>query len=204
MPLTAYGKNEALKGATSKMAYVGLFKNPTPYAVTSSTALNGTVFNMTGAKAKGFVNGAVVVCTALTASVTGALVITRPYYVVGEATNSFELSEQESGTAIKVAGHEVTTATEFGVLVELSGGSYARVKATWGTAEYGEIEDTAAEAIKVPAGEEVGYAGWWEKASAGSGATGVYAVAKLEHAEKFTGEGEYKVTSDKLEANPVA
>jgi hypothetical protein len=202
MPLTAYGKNNALKGATEKMKYVGLFSSAA-YAPTSETAVNGTVINLTGAKAKGFVNGASVVFRELTGSVTG-LVATRPYYVVGEATNGFEVALEEGGTAVKVTGHALeATGTKVALLTELSGGSYARVAATWGSASAGEISDTAVEAIKVPAGSTVTDAGWWEKSSGGTGSAGLQATAKLEHEETFTGEGEYKVTSDKLEAAPT-
>jgi hypothetical protein len=207
MALTAYGKNEALKGATSLIKYVGLFGFTTgsepKYALTSNTAIGGTLFNLTGAKAKGFTNNAIVFVRAVTASVTNP-VVARPYWVVGETTNGFELAVEEGGTAIKVVGAEVTTATEVFLATELTGGSYARVATAWGTAKAGEIADTAAEVVKVPAGKTVTDAGWWEKSSGGSGAAGLQAAAKLEVPEAYGAEGEYKVTSDKLEANPVA
>lgn len=202
MALTAYGKNTAITAAAAKMAYLGLFSSAT-WPATSGTAINASLINLTGAKGKGFTNNAIVMIKTLTASVTG-LVAQRPYYVVGETTNGFELALEEGGTAVKVTGAELTSATEFDLLTELTGGSYARVAATWGAASKGEISDTAAEAIKVPAGKTVSYAGWWEKSTGGAGATGLFACAKLETPETFGGEGEYKVTADKLEANPVA
>jgi hypothetical protein len=201
MALTAYGKNQALLGATAKMAFVGLFSS-SKFAATSGTSIGASLINMTGAKAKGFTNGKIVMIRVLTASVTG-LVAERPYYVVGEVTNGFELALQEGGTAVKVAGAELTTASEFAVLTEISGGSYARVATTWGAASNGEISDTAAEVIKVPAATTVTDAGWWEKLATGTGATGIQAVAKLTEPESFGAEGEYKVSSDKLEAAPT-
>ena len=198
MPLTAYGKNAALTGATEKMKYVGLFSSAA-YAPTSETAINGTKVNLTGAKGKGFVNGAIVVFRELTGGVTG-LIAGRPYYVVGEETNAFEVALEEGGAGVKVAAHALEAAgTKIALLTELSGGSYARVKAAWGAAKAGEINDTAAEAINVPAGKEVTDAGWWEGESTGK----LVSTAKLENAEAYTGAGEYKVTSDKLEAAPT-
>lgn len=199
MPLTAYGKNEALAGATAKMTWVGLFSSAA-YALTSGTAISGSTINLTGAIAKGFTNGKVVVFRKLTASVTG-LVAERPYYVVGEATNSFEVALEEGGAAVKVTGHELEAASsEVALLTELTGGTYKRVKTTWGSPKLGEVSDTAAEALKVPAGDTITDAGWWEGESTGK----LIATVKLTTSETFGGEGEYKLTSDKLEANSVA
>jgi hypothetical protein len=80
------------------------------FAPTANTVITGTVINLTGAKAKGFVNGKIVSFTKLTAGVTG-LVANKQYFVVGEATNGFEVSATEGGAAIAVAGHELETAT---------------------------------------------------------------------------------------------
>lgn len=210
MGLTAYGKNNALAGAAAKMGFVGLFGFLTSggepkFALTANTVVGSSVLNLTGAKAKGFTNGAVVILRKLTGGVTGGLVEGRTLYVVGEGTNSFELAMEVGGVGIKVTGAELVAAsTEVFLATELTGGSYTRVAATWGTASLGEILDTAAEVIKVPAGFTITDAGWFEKVTGGSGATGLQGTAKLVTAEPYVGEGEYKVTSDKLEANPVA
>jgi hypothetical protein len=199
MALTATSKNAALTGAVTKMGWVGLFKSVV-FAPTSGTVIGASLINMTGAKAKGYVNGAVVVFRELTGGVTG-LVALRPYYVVGEATNGFEVALEEGGAAVKVAGHELEGAsTKVALLTELSGGGYKRQKATWGAAANGEITDTASEAIKVPAGNEITDAGWWEGEATGK----LAAAQKLENPESFGGEGEYKVTADKLESGTVA
>lgn len=206
MGLTAQGKNEALAGATGKMTYVGLLSS-VKKAVTSNTAIGASLFNMTGAAAAGWTNEKVVVLRALTGAVTGNLVVGRAYWIIGSVTNGFELALERGGVAIKVAGHEVEASTEFALLTELTGGSYLRVKTTWGSASLGEIADTAAEAIKVPAGEEITDVGWWSVAKQSEEThphEHLFATAKLENAEKYTGEGEYKVTSDKVEANAVA
>jgi hypothetical protein len=198
MALTGYGKDEALAGVIAKMTYVGLFSSAA-FAPTAGTAVTASLINMTGAKAKGFTNGKIVVFPEVTGSVTG-IVAERPYYVVGETTNGFEVSTEEGGTAVKVAGHELEAAsTKAALLTELTGGSYARVKTTWGTPKAGEVNDTSAEAIKVPAASTITYAGWWEGASTGK----LMAVAKLENSETYTGEGEYKVSADKLEGSPT-
>jgi hypothetical protein len=195
MALTAYGRNEGLNGATAVMTWLGLF-SAASYAPTSNTKTTESLLNLTGAKAKGFTNGAIVWFTELTGSVTG-IVAGRPYYVVGEVTNGFEVALEEGGAAIKVTGHELETgSTKVALLTELSGGGYKRIKTTWGTAKLDEISDTAAEVIKVPAGKEIVFAGWWEGESTGK----LTNVAKLEVAETYGLEGEYKVTSDKLEA----
>jgi hypothetical protein len=199
VPLTAYGKNAALTGATTKMGWVGLFKSVV-FAVTSGTAVGASLLNMTGAKAKGYVNGSIVVFREVTPGVTSILA-KRPYYVVGEVTNGFEVSLEEGGAAVKVAGTELLAAsTKIALLTEVSGGGYARKKATWATAAGGEVSDTAAEALKVPASTEITDAGWWEGESTGK----LAAAEKLEVAETYGAEGEYKVTSDKLEANAAA
>ena len=201
MALTAYGKNEALKGATAKMGYVGLFSSAeyAPEATISSKKIK-----LSGSEGKGFTNGKIVVFRSLTGSVTG-LIAGRPYYVVGAATNEFEVALEEGGTGVEVTGHALESAScKIALLTEISGGSYVRVKTSWGSASLGEILDTPASAINVPASTTITDAGWWEKSSGGSGATGLYATAKLENPETYVGAGEYKVTSDKLEANPVA
>lgn len=199
MALTAYGRNAALKGVTEKMKQIGLFGFTTgsepKYAVTSGTAIGASLLNMTGSKAKGFTNGKIVMIRKLTASVTG-LVAERPYYVVGEVTNGFELAEEEGGAAIKVAGAELTATTEIFLCEEIS---VARKATTFGTPKEGEVSDTAAEEIKVPAGKTVTDAFWHEKESAGTNKE-ILDVQKLAEAEPYGSEGVYKVTSDKLEA----
>lgn len=203
MALTAYGRNAALKGVTEKMKYLGLYGFKTSegepkYAATSGTAIGASLINMTGAKAKGFENKKVVMIRKLTTSVTG-LVAERPYYVIGEVTNGFELALEEGGTAIKVAGAELTTTSEFFICKELTGGSYARIATTFGTPTLGEVSDTAVEKVKVPAGYTATDALWHEKASAGENKE-ILDVQKLAEAEAYAAEGTYEVTADKLEA----
>jgi hypothetical protein len=81
----------------------------TPFTPTANTVIGSSVINLTGAKGKGFLNGKKVSMT-LTAGVTG-LVQGVNYFVVGEATNSFELSLTEGGAAVKVEGHELEAAS---------------------------------------------------------------------------------------------
>lgn len=81
-----------------------------PYKLTSNTAIAATVLNLTEAKAKKLVNGMAVRFKTITAGVT-TFNTTTTYFVVGEATNAFELSATEGGAAIKVEGHILEAAT---------------------------------------------------------------------------------------------
>jgi hypothetical protein len=205
MALTAYGRNAALKGVTEKMKQLGLFgfttasgESSVKQAATSGTAVGASLINMTGAKAKGFTNGKIVMIRKLTASVTG-LVAERPYYIVGEVTNGFELALEEGGTGIKVAGVELKTDSEFFLCEEVSVG---RIATTFGTPAAGTVSDTAAEKVKVPAGKTVTDAFWHEKASAGTNKE-ILDVQKLAEPEAYSAEGTYEVTADSLEAPPA-
>lgn len=201
--LTGHGRKEALAGVTAKSGFLGIFGFSTAggepkFAVTSNTAVGATLLNMTGAAAKGFTNGKIVVIRKLTASVTG-LVAERAYYVVGSVTNGFELANEEGGAAIKVGTAEVTATTEIFLCSELTGGSYARVATTWGTPADDVVSDTAAEKVKVPAGFTVTDAFYHSKSSAGTNKE-VMATGKLTEPEPYGSEGTYEVSSDKLEA----
>lgn len=199
VPLTAYGKNAALTGATGKMTWIGLFKSEA-FPPTSGTAVAASLINMTGAKAKGFTNGKIVVFRTVTGSVTG-LIAERPYYVVGEVTNGFEVALEEGGAAVKVAGHELeVSGTSVALLTEVSGGEYKRLKTTWAAAALGVEEDVTAHLVKVPASTTVTDAGWWETETVGK----LIATQKLENPETFTGAGTYEFQSEKLEANALA
>jgi hypothetical protein len=203
MALTVNGENAAINGATAKMAFVSMYGFPTSgaepkFKPTSGTAIGASLITMTGAKAKGFTNGRIVMIRKLTAAVTG-LVAERPYYIVGEVTNGFELAKAEGGAAVKVAGHELEADTEIIVLQEAA---VARIATAWGAASEGEATD-AERIIKVKAGWTVTDACWWEKLATGSGATGVFSVQKLTEPEAYSAEGEYKLTSDKLEQAPT-
>ena len=197
--LTGYGKNAALEGVTAKALWLGGFSS-VGKAPTSNTAVAASLINMTGSKAAGWTNGKLVVCRSITGGVTNILA-KETFYIVGEVTNGFELALEESGTAIKVAGHELETgSTEFALLTELTGGGYKRIKTTWGTVKAGEVSDTAKELLKIPAGAEITDVGWWEGESTGK----VIETQKLTTAEKYGSEGTYEITADSLEANTVA
>lgn len=200
MALTTYGKNRALKAATEKMLFLGLFTGK-PFAVTAETVVGKKVFKMTGSKAKAFETGHLVMPKKVTAGVTGDLVAGRPLYVVNAGTEEFELALEEGGPGIEVLGVNVKTETEFVPLTEATyQGGHERVATSWaGSAKEAEIADTAKEEIFLAASQTVTYAGWWELKTGGLNST-CFAVAELEHEETFTGEGIYKVTSDTLNA----
>jgi hypothetical protein len=213
--LTTLGNNELLNSATrgeaikAWMKYVGLFKSLHEEALTSATT-SGSKLNMTGAKGKGYVNEKVVVFAELNGKTTkgeaaAGLTVGAPYFVVTEETEGFAVSLTRGGSAITPSA-EVKPTTKIVLLEELPETPYARVATAFGSAAGGESTDTE-KVIKVPASTTITYAGWWEK-STKAGETHanevLFAVEKLENSETFTGAGEYKLTSDKLEANPIA
>jgi hypothetical protein len=199
MPLTAYGKNAGLTGATGVMKFIGAFTSVVK-PPTSGTAIAASLINMTGSKAAGWTNGKAVSIRKLTGSVTG-LVAERTYFIVGEVTNGFELALEEGGTGVKVAGHELEAASsEFALLTEVTGGSYKRIKTTWGAAAGGSITDTAAEVLTIPAATTVTDIGFWEAESTGK----LTSAVKAEAPEVFAKEGEYKISGDTLEALALA
>ena len=202
MAATAYGKNNAVAGYTAKALYLGAVTALTEKP-TSNTAEGASLINLTGAKGKGFTNGKLVVPRTLTANVTG-LVAGRPYYVVGETTNGFELANEEAGTAVKVTGHALETGSEFDLLTEVTGGEYARVATSWGAAKGGEAEDTAKQQIKMPAASRIDYGAHFEKSAGGTGAAGFQGVMKLVAPESFGSAGIFEALSDKFEALAVA
>src|ERR1700729_3973132 len=108
MPYFSQPGRYKLEGAQQTGEYNGGVE--TAFTPTTLTAINGTVINLTGAKSKGFTNGQRVQFTTLTSGVTNIKVNTA-YWIVGEATNGFEVSLTEGGAALKVEGHELETAT---------------------------------------------------------------------------------------------
>lgn len=194
MPLTAYGKNAALTGATKEMDWVNLC---TASVHKPEASAAGTKIKLTGGETAGFTTGAVVAIAKLSGG--AGLVEKRIYWVVGATANEFELAVEEAGAAVSFTT-ELLATTELAILKEISGGTNKRVKTTWGTAAAGDIEATAAIKIAVPASTTVAYAGWWSLETAGK----LEAAEKLEHEETFAGAGEYELTSDKLEANALA
>jgi hypothetical protein len=212
--LTTLGNNEALNAATrgekptAWMKFVGLFKSLREEALTSETT-SGTKLKMTGSEGKSYVNEKVVVFPEINGKVTKGekvegLYVGCPYYVVEAATNEFGVALTRAGSAITPG--TIKTTTKVTLLEELPETPYARVATAFGAAAGSESTDTE-KVIKVPASTTVTYAGWWEK-STKVGETHanevLVAVEKLENPETFTGAGEYKLTSDKLEGNPIA
>lgn len=201
MAATSYGKNAAVNGWTALAKFLGAFTSVTK-PPTSETAIGASLINMTGAKAAGWTNNKQVFVRKLTGAVTGLLKEGRTLYIVGEVTNGFELAYEEGGTGIKVAGHALEAAsTELDLLTEVTGGTYARQSATWGTSKNGEAEDTAKEKIPIPASTTVTHIGWFEKVTVGTGKEGLQAAVKLVVPESFGSEGVFEATSDKFEGN---
>lgn len=210
MALTQIGKNAAVAGAIAKMKFVGLFKTLTTLAALTKAVTSGSKFESTGCKAAGFVNEKVVVFTKINGSTTwgekvAGLWIGRPYFVVGEATDTFEVAEKIAGSAITPTA-EVKTTTEVVLLEELAETPYVRMATAFGASANGESVDTE-KVIKTNASTTITFAGWWEvakKSTETKSNEGLQALERLEAAEPYVLAGEYKLTSDKLEGNPVA
>jgi hypothetical protein len=201
-----YGAEQIAK---ERLKYVGLFETLVKETEnTSETAEGASLINLTGAKAAGWTNGRVVWFTALNSGITNVFT-NRPYFIVGEVTNGFEIAEEPGGTAIKFAGkalkHEA--ATKFSLLVETTGGASQERQATTFAGIADGAEDSGTRKIKVQAGKTVTHAGWWsvkkpseESGGKGEHAENLMAVAKLTEPESFGAEGEYNLTADTLTA----
>jgi hypothetical protein len=198
--LTGYGRNYAAEMvAKEKLKFVTVYQGRVAGVAqdkpTSGTAVGASLINMTGSKALGYTNNKIVFIETLTASVTG-LVANRPYFVVGEATNGFELAETEGGTPVKVAGVELKTETEFCLLSEET--CVARIATGFAAGAGDASVDATTRKIKVKAGKRARYAVWYEVEAVGTGKA--YAAAKLAEEETYAAEGTYELTSDTLEA----
>lgn len=189
MPLTAAAKNAMLDALGAVLTYVGILRADAGKSVTGVASTD--TFTTT---AHGYSNGDLVVLSGLTGG--SGLTATRPYFVIGATTNTYQLSTTSGGSAVNF-----TTDLSAGTvtrLVELSGGSpaYARQRVTWNRAGDGTMDDASvAAAIDVPAGATTDYLGGYSASSAGT----IYSVAPLSTVETFAGQGTYTVTDQDID-----
>lgn len=96
-------------GVTDKRSWLNaIWENPNK--LTGTTAIAGTVFNLTESKKLKYENGVAVRFKALTGAVTTPALATT-YFVKNATEGTFELSLTEGGAAIAVAGHTVEAAS---------------------------------------------------------------------------------------------
>lgn len=199
MPLTAFAKaialDAAVKGVTppNSITFLGLYKwseagkaLTTPFGQASNDTLTST--------AHGYSNGDLVVFTALGGG-TG-LVVGDPYYVIGVATNTFQVAKTSGGTAVDITV-DYTSGT-VRRLVELSGGSpaYARKAVAWNSASAAleQIDDSTNGAVfDIPAGATVDYESGHTASTAGT-------LMALDPGtgDTYAAQGTYTVTDAKI------
>lgn len=136
--------------------------------------------------AHGYANGNLVMVSALTGG--SGLVVGRPYFVIAQATNTFQLAATPGGSAVDL-GSDVSAGTVTR-LVELTGGSpaYARQAIAFNAAAGRSMPQTSNISFDVPACT-VHYAGYYSASTAGS----LYSIDDV-LAEVFAAQGTYTLT----------
>lgn len=196
MPYSGAAKNimlNAIAKGTSPPSFgewVGLLAEATPKSAWKSSSTSELELT-----SHGLSTGNLIVFTALTGG-TG-LFVERPYYVEEVSSSKIKLG-QLTGTYTEAWTTEVLAAT-IAKLTEVSGGSYARIKTTFGSAASGKTEDSTAHKISVPASTTVSYVGLWSAVTTGT----LIAIEKVT-AETFAAEGTFEVTASKLDLLGVA
>jgi len=191
MPYTAAGKHAMLNALGALATHIGILDAATP--ITTVTGVTSTdTFTKTS---HGLSNGDLVVLSSLTGG--SGLVAGAPYFVVAQATNTFQLSLTSGGSAVDL-GTDVTsvTVTE---LVEVTGGSpaYSREAATWATAAAGSMdESTGTLSFDMPASSAADYAGAYSASTTGT----LYAIDALA-GESFVAQGVFELTDADLDLN---
>jgi hypothetical protein len=195
MAYSTLGKHEmlkALKGTnpTTPITHVGLYdENPVLAGVTGVAATD--IFTKVS---HGLSNGDLVVLRTL---VGGAgLREEYPYFVIGVAGNTFQLSETPGGSA-----HNFTTdvsSVSVVKLVELAGGSpaYARKTIALSDPVEGSMDSSDQPVLDCPAGAVVNYVGFFSAVTAGV-LLGLDDVTQ----ETFGAQGTYTLTDADLDLN---
>jgi len=138
------------------------------------------------ATAHGYSNGDVVRFTGLTGG-TG-LVNGQPYFVVGAATNDFQVAHTSGGSAIDITvDYSAGTVNKY---TEISGGSpaYARKSSTWNAAAGRNLDNSNAPVFDVPAAAVVDAVAGNDSSTAGTWLT-IFDVTQ----ETFGAQGTYTV-----------
>jgi hypothetical protein len=182
----------ALKGTnpTTPVTHVGLYDAGT--ALTSVTSVTSTdTFTKTS---HGMANGTLVLISGLTGGAN--LSVGRPYFVVNQAANTFQVSLKPGGS-VEDHGTDVTAATVT-PLIELSGGSpaYARGAIAYSTAANGTMDDsTNGVTLNVPAGATVDYKAGFSASTSGT----LLFIDAQSPAESYAGQGTFSITDSDLD-----
>lgn len=198
MPFTAAAKNimlDAIARGTAPALNAGFVGALSADAGKSVTAVGSTgIFTST---AHGYSAGDLVVLSALTGG--SGFVAGRLYFVSATnlAANTFSVTPTAGG-AIVTGGTDISAGTSTR-LIELSGGTYARVATSFGAATAGGNDDATTHTINIPAGATAAWIGYWSTSSAGT-----LLAANDVTDEVFAAAGTYNVTDSKFDLNAVA
>lgn len=190
MPFAGFGKNAGVTKLAEEAKYVGALTAAT--AQTGWASVNSSELEKT---AHGLETGYLIVFTSISGG--AGLVVGRPYYVEKVSANKIKLG-QVSGTYNQTWTTEVTAATTK-KLTEVSGGSYARIATGFGAASKGEIKDTTAREVSIPAVTTVNFLGTWTASSSGS----LVSISEITE-ETFSNAGILKVTESLFDLLGVA
>lgn len=194
MPYTAAAKDlmlNALAGTnpTTPITHVGAFAADPGKSVTGVTSSDVITSN-----GHGYANGDLVLLSALTGG--SGLVAGRPYFVIGQTANTFQLALKPGGAAVDL-GSDVTagTVTRY---VELSGGApaYARKVIAYSAASNGTMDDSTNGAVlDVPAAATVAALGAHSAVTAGT----VLVFQTVTPEGPYGSQGTYTVTDSDLD-----
>jgi len=194
MPATGEQKNIGLNAMWhTTNRWIGALTSAAAVAVEASAA--STKIKKT---ANGLANGNVLYFSVLSGG--AGLVALRPYYVVGAATNEFEVSLTEGGTAVSFTT-ELKAASEYIKLTEMSGGGYKRLETAFGASAEGKTEDVTEHSLKIPAGKTINAEGYWETETGQGAAKHLLGISVLTTPESYGSEGTYTVKSSESDMN---
>jgi hypothetical protein len=161
MPLTTLGKNTGLTAIASAATHVGAFQAGT--ALTSVTGATPSTFTKS---AHGMANNTLVLVSALSGGTS--LVAGRPYFVINQATNTFQLALTPGGAAVDM-GTTVTSATVTPYTEITYHTSGTRATQSWNTAAGGAIDNNVVGAsLNIPSGATVNALGAFSASTAGN------------------------------------
>jgi hypothetical protein len=197
MPFTTLGKNALL--ASHGVDRVGAFTANATKAVTGVTSTD-----ILTSAAHGYAAGDLVIFEGITGganikagTANNADELADPYFVSATnlAANTFSVTRTPGG-AVEDLGTDIS-AGNVRRLVELSGGSYARVAIAYAAAAAGQIDDsTNGATINAPASAVIDYLGYWNN---GSGE--LRAIDKVTQEVYSASGGQYVVNDSKLHLN---
>lgn len=189
------GKNlmlDALGGVNppNEITHAALFTRGTGHNVTGVTSTDLITDN-----AHGYANGDMLIFTAKAGG--SAIVLGRPYFVINQATNSYNLALKPGGATTDL-GSDLTATTTVKKLTEISGGSpaYARKAVTFAAAGLGTMDETASPVFDIPAAGVVDDVGFMSASSAGD----LLALDDLTQ-ESFAGQGTYTLSDSDFDLN---